>query len=76
MLGHFDGSTTILTGHYSRDISRFARPFGCIARKLANDQLLFCALYVAVVEVRTYIENKYGAVSNINNLQQPLCISI
>ena len=33
-----------LTGHYSRGISRFARPFGCIARKLANDQLLFCAL--------------------------------
>ena len=38
MLGHF---VTILTDHYSRGISRFARPLGCIAQKLANALLLF-----------------------------------
>ena len=45
MLGHFVRSTAILTGHYCRGISRYARPFGCIARKLATDQLLFCSLF-------------------------------
>ena len=40
----------ILPDHYSRGISHFSKPFGCIAQKLANDQLLhvFCALHVDI----------------------------
>ena len=49
MLGQIVNSTTILIGHYSRGIRRFARPFGCIARKLANDQLLFYALHAYIL---------------------------
>ena len=30
MLRHFVRSTTILTGHYSRGMSRFARPLGVL----------------------------------------------
>ena len=50
MLGYRVRSTTIFIGHfYSKGISRFGRPFGCIAWKLANDQLLVCALHVHVM---------------------------
>ena len=47
MLGHCTQTTAILSGHHCVDcktISCFARSFNDVARKLANDQLLFCAL--------------------------------
>ena len=36
-----------LTGHYSSGVSSFARPFGCIARKLVNDKVLF--VYCSII---------------------------
>ena len=52
MLGHCARPTAILTGHHCIDwktMSCFTRSFRHFARKLANDQLLFCALYVCTL---------------------------